>query len=73
MVEAKYWGVVLGAPRLGKRFRGGGRVPLMSFFGRSLGCRVVGISINRGFSGPIMEREVLVENKRGWRWMEAFA
>lgn len=56
MVACRYFFEVLFAPRLGKRFRGVGRTPLMSSLGRTWGCNVLGISMNFGFSGPMAER-----------------
>lgn len=65
MVASKYSGEVLLPALLGKRFRGGGMNPLISFLWTAWGWRVVGISMNLGLSGPIAERGAEVLNSRG--------
>lgn len=59
-----YSGDVLSALRVGKIFRGGGSLPLMSLFGMAYLWGGKGILMNFGFSGPMEARGVVVLNDR---------
>lgn len=64
---ARYSVEVLSLARLGKRFLGGGRVPLMVLLRGAFLCGGRGISMNLGDSGLILERGEEVENARVYR------
>ena len=56
--------MVLSPAREGKRFRGGGRVPLMVLLRGALRWGGRGISMNLGDSGPILGQGEVVVNAR---------
>lgn len=64
VAAARYAGEILSAPRVGNRFRGTGKKPLIWRFGGNRRCKGCGTSMNFGDSGPMYDAADEMEKAR---------